>query len=102
MTAAVFAAAASFDLHLPDCHSLKDKRAIVRPIVDGLWRRYRVAAAEVDLQDKWQRAVVAVAAVGGNESHVCEILDRVERFIWSFPEVEVLDSFRHWLEVESH
>ena len=88
----MFAAAVSFELHLPDCHSLKEKRAAVRPIVEGLHRRFRVAAAEVEHQDKWQRAGIAAAAVGGSEGHVCDILDGVERFVWSFPEVEVLDS----------
>jgi hypothetical protein len=94
----VFAAVAAFDLHLPDCHSLKDKRTAVRPIVEGLQRRYRVAAAEVEHQDKWQRAGIAAAAVAGTESHVCDILDRVERFVWSFPEIEVLAVTRHWLD----
>jgi len=97
----VFAAAVAFELHLPECHSLKEKRGAVRPIVEGLQRRYRVAAAEVDHQDKWQRAGIAVAVVAASEAHVCDILDEVERFVWSFPEIEVLDSSRHWLEVET-
>ena len=94
----LFSGTVCFELHLPDCHSLKEKRAVVRPIVDGLHRRFRVSAAEVDHQDKWQRASIAAAALGSSESHVCDILDEVERFVWSFPEVEVLDCSRHWLE----
>lgn len=97
----MYAAATSFQLHLPECHSLKDKRAAVRPIIEGLHRRFHVAAAEVDHQDKWQRAEIAAAAVGGSEAHVADVLDSVERFVWSFPEVEVLDCARHWLEVDA-
>ena len=57
-------------------------------------RRFRVAVAEVDHQDRWQRAGLGVAAVSGTAGHIAEVLDEVERFVWSFPEVEVLSSER--------
>jgi len=91
--------ALAFDLHLPEVHSLKEKRAVIRPILDGARNRYRVAAAEVGAHDKWQRARLGVAAVAGTPGHVAEILDEVERFVWSFPEVEVVDAERSWVEV---
>lgn len=91
--------ALSFDLHLPSVHSLKEKRAVIRPILDGARHRYRVAAAEVGEQHKWQRAHLGVAAVAGTTGHVVEILDEVERFVWSFPEVEVVAAERSWVEV---
>jgi hypothetical protein len=87
-----------FDLHLPACHSLKEKRAVIKPILDGARRRYAVAAAEVGSQDKWQRAELGVAAVASTPGHVAEVLDAVERFVWSFPEVEVVDSDRSWAD----
>jgi len=86
------------DLHLPAARSLKAKRAIVRPLVEGLRNRFGVAAAEVEHQDLWQRAGVAVAAVAGSASHVSDVLDACERFVWSHPEVEVIGSDRRWLE----
>jgi uncharacterized protein YlxP (DUF503 family) len=92
-------AALSIDLHLPDCHTLKAKRAALKPVVDGARRRYNVAVAEVAYQDKWQRAAIGVAVVAGSVAHAADVLDEVERFVWSFPEVEVLDVSRHWLEV---
>ena len=91
-------AALRFELFIPDCHTLKQKRAIVRPIVEGLRRRYRVASAEVGALDKWQRAEVGVAVVAGTEAHVLDVLGEVERFVWSFPEIQVLDARRSWLE----
>jgi uncharacterized protein len=96
----VVVAALRFELFLPDCHTLKQKRAILRPIVDGLRRRYRVAAAEVGLLEKWQRADIGIAVVAGTEAHVLDVLGEVERFVWSFPEVHVLDARRSWLEEE--
>lgn len=92
--------AVRFELFIPDCHTLKQKRAVVRPIVDGLRRRYRVASAEVGEHDKWQRADIGVAVVAATEAHVLDVLGEVERFVWSFPEVQVLGSHRSWLEEE--
>lgn len=94
----MFAAAVVFELFIPDCHTLKQKRAVVRPMVEGLQRRYHVSAAEVGRQDKWQRADIGVAVISGRESHVLEVLGEVERFVWSFPEVQVLEQRRSWLE----
>jgi uncharacterized protein YlxP (DUF503 family) len=89
-----------FDLHLPACHSLKEKRAVIKPILEGARRRFAVAAAEVGVQDKWQRAELGVAAVAATSSHAAEVLDVVERFVWSFPEVEVVDTERTWAELD--
>ena len=94
----MYACAVTFQLFIPDCHTLKQKRAVVRPMVDGLQRRFKVSAAEVGMQDKWQRADIGVAVVSGTEAHVLDVLGAVERFVWSFPEVQVLDQRRSWLE----
>ena len=96
----MFAAVVVFELFFPDCHTLKQKRAVLRPVLDGLQRRHRVAASEVACQEKWQRADIGVATVAGSHTHVVEVLDAVERFVWSFPELEVLAQRRSWLETD--
>ncbi|MBA2437781.1 MAG: DUF503 domain-containing protein [Acidimicrobiia bacterium] len=92
------AAALEFDLHIPEARSLKAKRSVVKPIVEGLQRRYRVAAAEVGYLQQWQRSEIGVAAVAATAGHVGDILDEVERFVWSHPEVQVLSSQRSWMD----
>jgi len=94
-------AAVRFELFIPDCHTLKQKRSVVKPMVEGLRRRHHVSSAEVGHQDKWQRADIGVAVVAGSEAHVLDVLGEVERFVWSFPEVQVLASHRSWLEEDS-
>ena len=79
-------------------HSLKEKRAVIRPILDGARNRFRVASAEVDAQDAWQRAVLGMSTVASTASHAEDVLDEVERFVWSFPEVEVVSAERMWAE----
>ncbi|MEO6121766.1 MAG: DUF503 domain-containing protein [Acidimicrobiales bacterium] len=80
------------ELHLPHCHSLKEKRGVLKPILHGARNRFGVAAAEVSSQDKWQRAGLGFASVSASAAHADEILEHVERFVLSFPEVDLLES----------
>jgi uncharacterized protein len=86
------------ELHVPASHSLKDKRQVVSALLDGARRRYGVSVAEVDHQDQWQRARLGFAVVTSSAGLATEIIDKVDRFIWSHPEVDVLTSERRWLE----
>jgi uncharacterized protein len=94
----VHAAAVCFELHVPESRSLKTKRAAIRPIVDGLRHRFRVSVAEVDHQDRWQRAAIGVALVSGTAGHLREVMDSVERYVTSAPDVEVVDVETSWLD----
>ena len=96
----MYAAAVRFDLHVPASRSLKAKRAAVRPIVDTLRHRFHVSVAEVDHQDTWQRAAIAVAVVAESNRHLTEVLDTLERFVRSSTEVEVLDTETAYLDPE--
>jgi uncharacterized protein YlxP (DUF503 family) len=92
----VHAAALSVELHLPEVRSLKQKRGVIKPIVEGSRHRFGVAAAEVGKQDRWQACELAFAVVASTAYHVEEVLDSVERFVWSFADVEVLSCERYW------
>ncbi len=94
----VFACVLAMDLRIPASGSLKSKRAVVKHVVETAKARYGVAAAEVGHQDQWQRSELAFAAVAGHPSHAEDVLDSVERFVWSHPEIEVLDGQRRWLD----
>ena len=89
--------ALELDIHVPTSRSLKEKRAAIRPVVDGIRHRYPVAVAETDHQDKWQRAGVGIAAVSDSVRHAESLIDDVERFVWWFPSLEVVESARRWM-----
>jgi uncharacterized protein YlxP (DUF503 family) len=91
----------TFDLHVPQSRSLKAKRAVVRPIVEGLRQRFRVSVAEVGHRDQWQRAEIAVAIVADSDGRVQTILDTVERYVVASPEIELLGTETAWLEGDS-
>ena len=84
------ACALTVDLRIPDSHSLKEKRGTVKHLVEACRSRFDVAAAEVGFQDQWQRSELGFAAVSGSPGQVESVLDSVERFVWSHPEVEVV------------
>jgi uncharacterized protein YlxP (DUF503 family) len=90
----VFTGALRLDLLLGDVHSLKEKRAVVRPVVSELRRKFEVSAAEVGMLDLHRRAVVGVAVVSADGAHVRDVLDACERLVGSRPEVEVLSASR--------
>jgi len=90
--------ALTIELRVLGSGSLKEKRTVVKHLVDASKAKYGVAAAEVGYQNQWQRSELGFAAVAGDQSHVEKVLDSVERFVWSHPEVEVLDVSRTWLE----
>jgi uncharacterized protein len=93
----MFVLALEVDLHIGHAQSLKDKRGVIRSIVDGARNRFHVASAEVGDQNKWQRARLGFAAVSSSQQHTTEVIDEVSRFVWSFPEIEVLSEERTWL-----
>jgi uncharacterized protein YlxP (DUF503 family) len=94
----VFVLAMEVQIHIPDARSLKDRRQVVRSVLDGAHRRFRVSVAELDGSDTWQRAGLGFAVVASTEHGATETMDAVERFVWSHPELDVLDTTRTWLE----
>jgi uncharacterized protein YlxP (DUF503 family) len=88
------------DFALGDVHSLKQKRAVIRPIVAELQRRFEVAAAETGALELHRRCEVAVAVVSSTHRHVTEVLDACERLIAGRPEIELLSVWRRVLDDE--
>ena len=80
-------------LRLPENHSLKGKRQVIKSIATRLQNRYKVSVAEVDNQDLWQLATLGVACVSNHRRHADEILANVVKFIaQNYPDVELLGS----------
>lgn len=89
-----------FDLLLGDVHSLKQKRAVIRPLVAELRRKFTVAVAETGEADLHRRAGVGVAAVSADARHALEVIDAVERFVAERPELELLSARRRTFGTE--
>ncbi len=68
-------------LHLPACSSLKEKRGRIKPLLSRLRREFNVSVAEMDLQDKWQEAVIACAMIGNNSAHLGQSMQSVAKWV---------------------
>src|SRR5258706_6504428 len=90
----MFVLAVEVDLHINESRSLKAKRGVIKAILEGARHRYSVAAAEVGFQDQWQRALLGFATVASSHHHAVDVVDELERFVWSHPEIEVVTTER--------
>jgi hypothetical protein len=78
---------ARLTLFLPQVHSLKEKRMVLRRVKDRARQKFNLAIAEVGENDIWQRALLGVAVLGSGRRFVESALDEVVRFVWSEAEV---------------
>jgi uncharacterized protein YlxP (DUF503 family) len=81
-----------FDLRIREARSLKQKRHVVKALTNGIRSTFNVSVAEVEHQDLWQRAAIAVAVVGGQEYHLRKVMHEVEKFVDRWPDVELIDA----------
>ena len=86
----------SVELHVPGSRSLKEKRMVLRRIKDRL-KKFNVAVSEVEHQDLWQRAGLAVVTVSTDQDHadrelsaVADEIERVEPGLITRTDVEFL------------
>lgn len=81
----------TIELRIREVRSLKGKRQVLKSITSRVKNKFNVAIAEVDYQDKWQRALLGVAVVSTAMDHANSILSKVVNFIESMYVAELLD-----------
>ena len=81
------------DLHLPDVESLKGKRHVLKGLKEKVRARFECSVAEVDHQDTWQRATLAIAYVSADAQHAKEVVTKALDFVENTVEGNVLETF---------
>ncbi len=76
-------------LYLHSAESLKDKRQILKSLIETTRHKFNISIAEVDDLDKWRKATVGVACVANDKAFVNRVLDKVVETMESNPAVEV-------------
>jgi uncharacterized protein YlxP (DUF503 family) len=68
-------------IYLPENHSLKGKRSVLRTIKARVRNKFNVSIAEAGDHDMWQRAMLGISQVGTDEAFVDAALREVVRSI---------------------
>ena len=77
-------------LRLHTTESLKDKRQIIKSLIETTRQKFNISMAEVDDLDAWRRATIGVACVANEKPYVNRLLDKVMDTIEGNPAVEVI------------
>ena len=82
----------SWNLSLPECRSLKDKRRVVKSLKDRIRARFNVSVAETAYQDAWTRAQLSVVLVTTEGASADSVLDKLDHFIEGEHRVVILSA----------
>jgi uncharacterized protein YlxP (DUF503 family) len=77
---------------LSDCHSLKDKRKIVKSLTARVQNTFNASVAEIDLNDAHQRAEIGFALVGNDRRLVNSKIDQIFEFLENLQLAEIIDT----------
>ena len=78
------------EVHVPNAQSLKDKRSVIKSLKDQLRGRFNIAVAEVEPNEKWQRACVGIVTVGDERAYVDGVLAQVVAALRSNPLITLI------------
>jgi len=78
------------ELYIPEAHTLKEKRSVVKSVVSRTRDRFNVSVAEVDHHDLWQRAEIAIVLVSVSHTEVERKLETILSFIQSLVSGDVI------------
>jgi len=65
------------EIHLPYSHSLKEKRKRLKSYQDRLKKKYNVSFAEIDHQNKWQRAKIGMVVINNKQTIIEKVFNQI-------------------------
>lgn len=90
----------SFEIHLPDAHSLKDRRQVVRRLKERLRSRHNVSVIELEEHSElWQRAGIVVVSVATRRAPLHELFEAVSREVEAIVPGHVIETGREFLDL---
>jgi uncharacterized protein len=84
----------AWELEVFGCHSLKEKRSVIKSLKDRLHDRFNISVAETDHHDLWQRAELTACVVANESKHAESVLASADSLVQSEPRARVIDSYR--------
>ncbi|NDJ54541.1 MAG: DUF503 domain-containing protein [Chloroflexi bacterium] len=79
-------------LHLPGIKSLKEKRSVLKGLINRLHKEFNIACAEVEFHDVWQSSGIGIAVISTSTKHAKAVIDNVVNWIeLNRPDLSVID-----------
>lgn len=85
------------EIHIPFSHSLKEKRKRLISCRDRLKKKYNIAFAELEYQDKWQRTKLGIVTLNSEKKIVESLLQKVIRDVEENVDGEILQSHIYFI-----
>ncbi|KPU45285.1 hypothetical protein OXPF_11780 [Oxobacter pfennigii] len=82
----------SITLIVHDANSLKEKRHVLKSLIERLKSRFNISIAETGLNDKWQSAEIGIACISNDKVQIDKVISSILNFIENDPRVEITDS----------
>lgn len=81
----------TLEVYLSSSGSLKEKRMVLKSLKDKLRRNFNVSIAELDEQDKWQRAILGIVLIGNERVFLDQQLSSILDYIDKFKSLEIIN-----------
>ena len=85
------------NLHIPNAHSLKQKRKQIKSLKDKLSHRFNASVAEVGELDSWQKSVMGLCLLSNDKSYLDKQYSLIESIVFEYAELELISADRQWL-----
>lgn len=86
----MFVGICTIRLEIFEAHSLKEKRQVIKSIIERLKHRFNISIAEVDMLDSWQNSEIGFACVSTEPDHARKMIQNVINFIDGDGRVEII------------
>ncbi len=83
----------TFEMHFPEVHSLKEKRHILRSLIDRVKAKFNASIAEVANNDLWQRGTIGVAMVANDRLLLQQMAQKIDEILADHSSVEIVDTY---------
>lgn len=78
-------------IHLPNCHSLKDKRSVIKSLKSSIRKKYNISIAEIGYKDSWKRSTIGIGCVGDNRKLIDRIINKMINELDQNPEIQLIN-----------
>lgn len=82
----------TLDLHIFEAHSLKEKRFVIKSLIDRIKNKFNVSVAEVDANDLWQRSIIGIAMVANETQFINKVFENIRNVVYDINAVELIES----------